>query len=81
MAGMLTSTTHAQTVHWLLMTVVALFIVTGFGVSEFRTVERLTLGLLTKQLARAFKIHFELRLPLVVLLMLHVYLVLSKRIG
>jgi thiosulfate reductase cytochrome b subunit len=68
-----------RAVHWLLMAVVILFLATGFGISEFRTVERLTLGLLTKQLA--FRIHFELWLPLVVLLVMHVYLVFSRRKG
>lgn len=68
-----------RAVHWLLMTIAILFLVTGFGISEFRTIERLTLGLLTKQLA--FRIHSELWLPLVVLLMLHVYLAFSQRRG
>ena len=68
-----------RAVHWLLMAVVVLFLVTGFGISEFRTVEWLTLGLLTKQLV--FRIHSELWLPLVVLLVLHVYLVFSQRRG
>lgn len=68
-----------RVVHWLLMVVVVLFLATGFGISEFKTVERLTLGLLTKQLA--FRIHSELWLPLVVLLVLHVYLVFSQRRG
>ncbi len=68
-----------RVVHWLLMAVVVVFLATGFGISEFRTVEWLTLGLLTKQLA--FRIHSELWLPLVVLLVLHVYLVFSQRRG
>ena len=68
-----------RVVHWLLMAVAVLFLATGFGISEFRTVERLTLGLLTKQLA--FRIHSELWLPLVILLVLHVYLVFSRRRG
>jgi len=68
-----------RAVHWLLTAVVILFLATGFGISEFRTVERLTLGLLTKQLA--FRIHSELWLPLVVLLVMHVYLVFSRRKG
>jgi len=68
-----------RAVHWLLMALVVLFLATGFGISEFRTVERLTLGLLTKQLA--FRIHSELWLPLVILLVMHVYLVFSQRRG
>lgn len=65
--------------HWLLMAVVVLFLVTGFGITEFRTVERLTLGLLTKQ--TSFKIHSGLWIPLVILLVLHIYLVLGPRKG
>lgn len=68
-----------RAVHWPLMAVVVLFLVTGFGISEFRAVEWLTLGMLTKQLA--FRIHSELWLPLFVLLVLHVYLVFSRRRG
>ena len=60
------------------MVVVVLYIVTGFGITEFRTVERLTLGLLTKQVA--FRIHSDLWVPLVVLLALHIYLVMWSRI-
>jgi len=41
-------------------------------------VERLTLGLLTKQVA--FRIHSDLWVPLVVLLALHIYLVMWSRI-
>lgn len=65
--------------HWLLMAVVVLSLVTGFGITEFRTIERLTSGLLTKQMS--FKIHSGLWIPLVVLLALHIYLVLSPRKG
>jgi thiosulfate reductase cytochrome b subunit len=64
--------------HWLLMVVVVLYMITGFGITEFRTVERLTLGLLTKQ--AAFRIHSNLWVPLVVLLVLHIYLVMWPRI-
>ena len=48
----------------------AVFLVTGFGITEFRVVEALTFGLLTKNLA--FRIHENLWIPLVVLLVLHI---------
>jgi len=60
-----------KTVHWLLTVVVILFIITGFGITEFRTVESLTFGLLTK--SAAFKIHINLWIPFVILLALHVF--------
>ena len=44
-----------KTIHWLLAVLVILYLVTGFGITEFRMVETLTFGLLTKNLA--FKIH------------------------
>lgn len=47
-----------QIVHWLLLAVTALFLVSGFGITQFRIVETLTFGLLTKALA--FKIHNNL---------------------
>ena len=58
-------------IHWLLAVVIVLYIVTGFGITEFRTVEALTFGLLTKNLA--FRIHDAMVIPLIVLLALHIF--------
>jgi cytochrome b561 len=44
-----------QVVHWLLLAVIVLYILTGFGITSYRAVEFMTFGLLTKPLA--FKIH------------------------
>lgn len=55
--------------HWLLAAVIVLYLVTGFGITEFRIVETATFGLLTKNLA--FKIHNNIWIPFVVLLILH----------
>lgn len=46
------------------------YFITGLGITEFRTVEALTFGLLTK--GWAFKIHNILWLPFVVLLVSHI---------
>lgn len=62
-------------VHWSLLALVVLYFVTGFGITEYRTVEALTLGLLTK--AISFKVHNSLWIPFLVLLVLHIY----QRIG
>ena len=65
-------------IHWLLVVLLIIFLVSGFGITEFRTVESITLGLLTKNLA--FKIHENLWIPLLILLGLHLFfLLLVKR--
>ena len=61
-----------KTIIWLLAIVIVLYGVSGFGITEFRTIETLTLGLLTKNLA--FKIHNNLEIPFIILLLLHLCL-------
>ena len=56
---------------WLLTLGTVLFILTGFGITEFRIVETITFGLLTKPIA--FKIHNNLWIPFVVLVSLHAF--------
>ena len=63
--------------HWSLLVVVILYVISGFGITEFRTVETVTFGLLTKPLA--FKIHEVLWIPFIILLVLHVFLSLVRR--
>lgn len=58
-------------VHWSLLALVVLYFVTGFGITEFRIVETLTFGLLTKTLS--FKLHNNLWIPFLILLILHIY--------
>jgi len=60
-----------QIVHWLLLAVIVLYLLTGFGITQYRAVEHVTFGLLTKPLA--FKIHDNLLIPFIVLLGLHIY--------
>jgi cytochrome b561 len=66
-----------RTLHWLFLAVVVVQIVTGLGITEFRTVGTLTLGLLTKPVA--FKIHSALWIPFLVLLAGHIGLALADR--
>jgi cytochrome b561 len=61
-----------RTIHWLLLAVTILFLITGFGISEFRVVETITLGWLTK--SWALRLHDNLWIPFVVLLVLHICL-------
>jgi len=55
---------------WLLLAAILLYVITGFGITEYRVVESLTFGLLTKNLA--FRIHDGLIIPSVILLFLHI---------
>jgi hypothetical protein len=67
-----------RTIYWLLSVVVIIYLLTGFGITEFRIVEPLTFGLLTKNLAQ--KIHINLEIPFIILLVLHIWLLpLLKR--
>jgi hypothetical protein len=74
-----------RTVHWLLTVVIIIYLITGFGITEYRIFERLTFGLLTKSLAH--QIHIGLAIPLIILLILHIFLpsllkyFKSKRLG
>ncbi|UCH50932.1 MAG: DUF4405 domain-containing protein [Chloroflexota bacterium] len=58
-------------VQWLLLAVVILYVITGFGITEYRTVEHLTFGLLSKPLS--FNIHNNLIIPFIILVGLHIY--------
>ena len=68
-----------RTLHWVFAVVIVLHIITGYGITHYRTVEKLTFGLLTKTLS--FKLHIWLSIPVIVLLILHIYLVLRIRKG
>jgi len=57
-------------IKWLLLVTAVLFLISGFGISEYRTVETLTFGLFSKTLA--FKMHEIIWIPFVVLLLAHV---------
>lgn len=66
-----------RTIHWLLTLLIIVYLVTGFGITEYRIVESVTFGLLSK--IAAFKLHMSLEVPLAVLLILHMYLSLVSR--
>ncbi len=61
-----------RTVHWLLTVVVIIFLLTGFGITQYRIVEPLTFGLLTRNLAH--RIHINLEIPFIILLVVHIWL-------
>ena len=64
-------------IHWLLAVLLVIYLVTGFGITEFRTIESITLGLLTKNLA--FKVHENLWIPFIILLGLHLFFFLVEK--
>jgi cytochrome b subunit of formate dehydrogenase len=67
-----------KTISWLLTVVVIVYLLTGFGITEYRIVESLTFGLLTKNLAH--RIHTNLEIPFIILVVLHIWLLpLLKR--
>jgi len=68
-----------QIVHWSLLAVLVLYVLTGFGITAYRTVEFLTFGLLGKALA--FKIHDDLIIPFIVLIGLHIYQQMGKHVN
>ena len=57
-------------VRWLLLAAILLYLVSGLGITEFRTLERLTFGLLAKD--TAFRLHDALLAPFIALLVLHI---------
>jgi len=67
-------------IQWLLLATAVLFLLTGFGITEFRVVETITLGWLSK--SWALRLHDNLWIPFVVLLVLHICLpfVLKRRV-
>ncbi len=69
--------TLKRATHWLLAVVIILYIVSGYGITEFRVVERITFGLLSKPLA--FRMHSILTMPFLVLLGLHIYFIYRRR--
>lgn len=66
-------------VHWLFVAIIVLYGISGYGITQYRIVEQVTLGLLTKPLA--FKIHDNLLIPFLILLALHIYQMLSRKIS
>ena len=55
---------------WLFLLVIVLYVITGFGITKYQVVGKLSFGLLTKALS--FKIHSVLIWPLIILAVVHV---------
>ena len=62
---------------WTLFILAIVYIITGFGITQYQAIERLTLGILTKPLSQ--KIHFFLWVPFLFFLIMHIYLAVKVR--
>jgi thiosulfate reductase cytochrome b subunit len=61
-----------KVIPWLLLALLALYIVTGLGITDYRIIEKITFGGLSKNLS--FRIHDNLLYPFVVVLAAHIVL-------
>jgi len=59
------------TIQTVLLVLLILYGISGYGITESRTVEMLTLGMLSKPLA--FQVHENLVIPFVIFLLLHIF--------
>jgi len=60
-----------KSLHWILVAYIAVYVVTGFGITDFQTVEPLTLGLMGK--ATAMQLHNNMEIPFLIIIGVHVY--------
>ena len=64
-------------VHVLLLIVIALIIITGYGITDYHTVESITFGALSKPLS--YQLHTALIIPLILLVSLHILFIIWKK--
>jgi len=57
-------------IDWLLFVMTVVYLLTGLGITQYRSIEPLTFGLLSKN--SSFRIHENLLIPFLVLLTLHI---------
>jgi len=67
-----------RVVHWLLVAWVVLLLITGLGITEYGIVERLSFGMLTKNLAHRIHTSPALWISFLVLLGLHIFFSLRR---
>jgi len=63
--------TIRKTSAYLFLLTIIMYIITGYGITQFKFIEKYSIGLLTKALS--FKIHMILIYPLVILALIHLY--------
>ncbi|MGB9937429.1 MAG: molybdopterin-dependent oxidoreductase [Methanobacterium sp.] len=58
--------------HWTLAVVTIIVVISGLGINYYTTIEYITLGLLSKNLA--FQLHFWIFIPFLILFLLHIFI-------
>jgi hypothetical protein len=66
------------TTHLLLTIVIILFILTGFGITNYQIIGPATAGILSKP--ASFQLHTNLIIPLIILLVAHMMFTLGKKL-
>jgi hypothetical protein len=66
-------------IQWLLLALAVVLLITGLGITNFRIVETISFGLLTKNLAQRIHTASGLWISFVVLLALHISLSIINR--
>ncbi len=64
--------TFKAAVHWSLLVLTVLYLVSGLGITQYQIIEAVTLGLLTRNLA--FRVHDVLLIPFAALLCMHIFI-------
>jgi thiosulfate reductase cytochrome b subunit len=64
-------------IHWGLLVIIVIFIITGLGIVNYRIIESITFGLLTKPIS--YQIHSYLIYPLIIFLYLHILFTWKKK--
>ena len=63
-------------VHWLLLIITIVYLLTGLGITQYHIIESATFGLLSK--SWSFTIHNNLLAPFIIILAAHVILTVTK---
>jgi len=66
------SRTISKVVHWLLLVLTVLLVLTGLGITEYQVITAISFGLLGK--AASFKLHLWLWIPFLAVFIAHVLL-------
>ncbi len=70
--------THIKkAVHWTFTGLTVILVISGLGITQFRIVEAVTFGLLTKSLA--FTVHNYLTIPFILLLAVHIFMAIRGK--
>jgi len=64
-------------IHWSLTVFTIIYIITGFGITNYQIVTPMTLGFLSKPLC--FTLHTLLIYPFIILIFLHIFLTLFRK--